>query len=131
VQNPFGQAKPRESILATRTGKKEEDILRDELLKEKLKVAPLPSANLAGRPIRLSPIVACTSRKMDMVPRSAMIPSGKAPIISSSRLIYHPPHNHPRDTLKVLLSSSHPTDANNSSSTVDFATENFSLSLHS
>ena len=39
LQNPFGQAKPREAILATRTGKKEEDILRDELLKEKLKVS--------------------------------------------------------------------------------------------
>lgn len=38
MQNPFGQAKPRESILAGRSGRKEEDILKDELSKERLNV---------------------------------------------------------------------------------------------
>lgn len=38
LQNPFGQAKPRESILAGRSGKKEEDILKDELSKDRLRV---------------------------------------------------------------------------------------------
>lgn len=41
LQNPFGAAKPRESILANRVGKKEEDILKEEVLKEKLAVSPL------------------------------------------------------------------------------------------
>lgn len=40
LQNPFGAAKPREAILATRVGKKEEDILKEEVLKEKLAVSP-------------------------------------------------------------------------------------------
>ena len=38
LQNPFGAAKPRESVLANRAGKKEEDILKEEVLKEKLQV---------------------------------------------------------------------------------------------
>ena len=40
MQNPFGAAKPREAVLATRVGKKEEDILKEEVLKEKLAVSP-------------------------------------------------------------------------------------------
>jgi hypothetical protein len=40
LQNPFGAAKPREAVLATRVGKKEEDILKEEVLKEKLAVSP-------------------------------------------------------------------------------------------
>lgn len=38
MQSPFGEAKPRESILAGRSGRKEEDILKDELSKDKLRV---------------------------------------------------------------------------------------------
>ncbi len=38
MQNPFGAAKPRESVLANRSGKKEEEILKEEVLKEKLQV---------------------------------------------------------------------------------------------
>lgn len=40
LQNPFGAAKPREAVLATRVGKKEEEILKEEVLKEKLAVSP-------------------------------------------------------------------------------------------
>ncbi|EIE26720.1 hypothetical protein COCSUDRAFT_52434 [Coccomyxa subellipsoidea C-169] len=40
--NPFGAAKPRESILANRVGKKEEDILKEEVLKEKLALRLTP-----------------------------------------------------------------------------------------
>ncbi|KAK9916924.1 hypothetical protein WJX75_008824 [Coccomyxa subellipsoidea] len=40
--NPFGAAKPREAILATRVGKKEEDILKEEVLKEKLALRLTP-----------------------------------------------------------------------------------------
>lgn len=38
VQNPFGSAKPRETVLAAKQGKKEEDILREELIKDKINV---------------------------------------------------------------------------------------------
>ena len=44
MQNPFGAAKPRESVLANRAGKKEEDILKEEVLKEKLQVWHLRSS---------------------------------------------------------------------------------------
>ncbi|CAL5225429.1 g8245 [Coccomyxa viridis] len=40
--NPFGAAKPRESVLANRAGKKEEDILKEEVLKEKLQLRLTP-----------------------------------------------------------------------------------------
>ena len=40
LQNPFGAAKPREAVLANRVGKKEEEILKEEVLKEKLQVSP-------------------------------------------------------------------------------------------
>jgi len=39
VQSPFGAAKPRELVIATREGKSEEDILRDEVKKERLHVS--------------------------------------------------------------------------------------------
>ena len=38
VQNPFGSAKPRETVLAAKLGKKEEDILKEELIKDKINV---------------------------------------------------------------------------------------------
>ncbi len=37
-QNPFGAAKPRETVLAAKLGKKEEDILKEELNKDKINV---------------------------------------------------------------------------------------------
>jgi len=37
--SPFGAAKPREAILAARTGKKEEDILKEEAAKDRLHVS--------------------------------------------------------------------------------------------
>ena len=37
-QNPFGAAKPREAVLANRSGKTESEILQEEVAKEKLKV---------------------------------------------------------------------------------------------
>ncbi|BDA40634.1 hypothetical protein COCOBI_01-2870 [Coccomyxa sp. Obi] len=40
--NPFGAAKPREAVLATRVGKKEEEILKEEVLKEKLALRLTP-----------------------------------------------------------------------------------------
>lgn len=39
-QNPFGAAKPREAVLANRSGKTEDEILKEELSKDKLKVHP-------------------------------------------------------------------------------------------
>ena len=38
AQNPFGAAKPREAVLANRSGKTESEILQEEVAKEKLKV---------------------------------------------------------------------------------------------
>lgn len=38
-QNPFGAAKPREQTLAAKQGKKEEDILKEELSKDKFSVS--------------------------------------------------------------------------------------------
>lgn len=38
VQNPFGDAKPREAVLASRTGKSENEILAEEVKSEKPKV---------------------------------------------------------------------------------------------
>lgn len=38
VQNPFGAAKPRETVLAAKLGKKEEDILKEELSKDRINV---------------------------------------------------------------------------------------------
>jgi len=38
VQNPFGAAKPREAVLADKLGLKEEDVLKKEVLKERVKV---------------------------------------------------------------------------------------------
>lgn len=37
-QSPFGNAKPREAVIASRVGKSEEEILKEEVLKEKLHV---------------------------------------------------------------------------------------------
>lgn len=38
MQNPFGAAKPREAVLADKLGLKEEDVLKKEVLKERVKV---------------------------------------------------------------------------------------------
>jgi hypothetical protein len=38
MQNPFGNAKPREAVLASRTGKSETEILVQEVKSEKPKV---------------------------------------------------------------------------------------------
>lgn len=38
LQNPFGDAKPREAVLASRTGKSETEILVEEVKSEKPKV---------------------------------------------------------------------------------------------
>lgn len=38
LQNPFGEAKPREAVIASRVGKTEEEILKEEVKKEKLHV---------------------------------------------------------------------------------------------
>ena len=40
VQNPFGAAKPREAVLANKLGLKEEDVLKKEVLKERVKARP-------------------------------------------------------------------------------------------
>jgi hypothetical protein len=39
VQNPFGAAKPREAVIAEKTGKTEEEVLKEELSKDKLHVS--------------------------------------------------------------------------------------------
>lgn len=38
MQNPFGAAKPREAIIAEKLGKTEEEVLKEEVSKEKLHV---------------------------------------------------------------------------------------------
>lgn len=38
AQNPFGDAKPREAILAAKTGRTEEEIVREEASKTKIHV---------------------------------------------------------------------------------------------
>ena len=38
VQNPFGAAKPRESVLATRLGKDELAVLQEDLKKDRMNV---------------------------------------------------------------------------------------------
>lgn len=37
-QNPFGAAKPREAVIAEKLGKTEEEVLKEEVSKEKLHV---------------------------------------------------------------------------------------------
>jgi hypothetical protein len=41
-QNPFGAAKPREAIIAEKLGKTEEEVLKEEVKKEKLHVRQQP-----------------------------------------------------------------------------------------
>lgn len=43
--NPFGAAKPRETVLAAKSGKKEEDILKEELEKDKINLRLTPEQN--------------------------------------------------------------------------------------
>ena len=47
-QNVFGAAKPREAVIAERTGKTEEEILREAVRAEKLRVRP-PAATWQRR----------------------------------------------------------------------------------
>lgn len=42
MQNPFGAAKPREAVLADKLGVKEEDVLKKEVLKDRVKVCTRP-----------------------------------------------------------------------------------------
>lgn len=42
LQSPFGAAKPRERVIAERAGKSEEDVLKEEVKKEKIQVSPEP-----------------------------------------------------------------------------------------
>lgn len=49
-QNPFGDAKPREAILASRTGKSETDIVKEEVKSEKPKVLLYPNSASSGIP---------------------------------------------------------------------------------
>ena len=39
LQSPFGAAKPRERVIAERAGKSEEDVLKEEVQKEKIHVS--------------------------------------------------------------------------------------------
>ena len=39
LQNPFGAAKPREAVIAAKLGKTEEEVLKEEVSKEKLHVS--------------------------------------------------------------------------------------------
>jgi len=48
VQNPFGDAKPREAVLASRTGKSENEILAEEVKSEKPKVGAAMSCSCCG-----------------------------------------------------------------------------------
>lgn len=56
AQNPFGAAKPREAVIAQKTGKTEEEVLKEEVSKEKLHVsagagvAPPPGRRLGHVP---------------------------------------------------------------------------------
>ena len=47
-QNPFGAAKPREAVLAQRTGVKEEDILKADAAKDKLQARTRGREGLRG-----------------------------------------------------------------------------------
>ena len=44
MQSPFGDAKPREAIIASRVGKTEEEVLKEEVQKEKLHVSGAAAA---------------------------------------------------------------------------------------
>jgi hypothetical protein len=48
MQNPFGDAKPREKVLASRTGKSEVEILKEEVKAEKPKVGATASTAAAA-----------------------------------------------------------------------------------
>ena len=41
MQSPFGEAKPREVVIAQREGKAEDEVLKEEVKREKLRVRPL------------------------------------------------------------------------------------------
>ena len=61
MQSPFGEAKPRELIIATREGKSEEDILRDEVKKEKLHVSIIYENSLINMCMILRDAKVCLS----------------------------------------------------------------------
>ncbi len=48
MQNVFGEAKPREAVIAERTGKSEEEILKESVKAEKLRVRDLSSCNITA-----------------------------------------------------------------------------------
>ncbi|DBA99618.1 hypothetical protein WJX82_004102 [Trebouxia sp. C0006] len=52
--NPFGSAKPRETVLAAKLGKKEEDILKEELIKDKINLRLTPEQNDEKREAELA-----------------------------------------------------------------------------
>ena len=49
-QNPFGAAKPREAVIAEKLGKTEEEVLKEEVTKEKLHVRLLAGLAAAAEP---------------------------------------------------------------------------------
>ena len=69
-QNPFGAAKPREAVLANRSGKSEREILLEEVQKEKLKVrAPAADSKTCGHLICSSDLLCISASKTSPPPR--------------------------------------------------------------
>jgi hypothetical protein len=52
LQNPFGAAKPRETVIAAKMGKTEEEVLKEEVSKEKLHVSDQKTRGRPGLPVK-------------------------------------------------------------------------------
>lgn len=59
LQSPFGDAKPREVVIAQKVGKTEEEVLKEEVSKEKLHVSRMPAGMLSDARLVL-PLLYCS-----------------------------------------------------------------------
>ncbi len=66
LQNPFGDAKPREAVIASRTGKSEEEILKEAVKSERPKVGCVCSVAFCGKHPAHVVAFACGSMHWDM-----------------------------------------------------------------
>lgn len=90
-QNPFGAAKPREAVIAEKLGKTEEEVLKEEVTKEKLHVSAgqppfvlaAPSA-IRGGALSSRPGMACMQAPAGCAVASALLFAGSASCLAAA-----------------------------------------------
>jgi hypothetical protein len=120
-QNPFGEAKPREAVLSTRLGKSEQEILKEEITKERPKVrASIRWAQWAGASRPPTPLhgggaaaaaalerqgAACAARDAALLVRVSSAAHAPAPAAPRPYPHSHParPSAHPPSPLQLRL----------------------------